>query len=153
MSTDQFKKWKRLQAFVVKHCRSFKWLGVYAFDLDSDITRCMREILHVRVTPNPRWDGKRAETAFLVLDINVIPLTRLVGDKQAEEMRMELRVLHDEQRKLDRESGFLIVISDVSSGMTNSCGMGFLKDTWKDPEMKRMWKLRLILMINAGVVG
>lgn len=143
---------KKLEAFSAKHRPSFATFGIYAFDVNVDITRCMREVIFISVAPNPGWDGKRAETAFLAFQLDVVPL-EFFGERQGEEIRGLMKTFHEEQRRIGNDSGFMVVLSDRSAGVSNACGVGFReRSKLADEQLGRRWKESMMLALNTGKV-
>lgn len=101
--------------------------------------------------PNPQWDKKRPETAFLAFDIAVIPVEHF-GEQVGENLRNQLKDFHDEQRRVGLESGFMVVLCDVSTGLINVCGVGFERDILGDLDDRREWREALMYALNTGKI-
>lgn len=65
---------------------------------------------------------------------------------------MQLKAFHDEQRRVGRESGFMVSFHDASSGVANICGVGFGRDWLDDLVVGREWKEPLMHALNTGRV-
>lgn len=131
-----------------------------------DVTRCLREVLLIRVRPDPKWsesdrapgssggntrNRNKAETAFIAKDVNVVTLESF-GEQIREEMRAQLQAFHEEQRRVGYESGFMAVICDVSTGLTNAFGVGFSREILGELDGRRVWREPLLHALNTGIL-
>lgn len=150
---DEYSDMQKLSVFCAKHRNSLQLSGVYAFNLDTDVDKPMRDVIYIPMIPNPIWNGKSAETAFLATEIRVVPL-EFFGEEE-EKLRGYMRNTINEQRRVGYQSGYTVVLRDVCSGAQNVSGMSIVEGKpWIYPaEMgdSDRWKTDLLFALNAGI--
>ncbi|KAJ7809013.1 hypothetical protein B0H14DRAFT_2163120, partial [Mycena olivaceomarginata] len=107
---------KSLRTFTGKHRPTISEVGVRALGVLGDPTRAEREPLR------PRLDSQRVETVFWVTAASVVPLSYF---PTADEMRGQLTLAADANRRSGMAGALFVVLVDTGSGITNVVPVGF----------------------------
>ncbi|KAH9476565.1 hypothetical protein JR316_0010605 [Psilocybe cubensis] len=139
---------KSLRAFCSKHRPSLAEYGIRSMDLSLDPTRSLRDVVLIKVKSVP--NARRAETSFKAVDAEVVS-TDTFGFAQGEELRGQLKDFHNQQKRIGKLGGIMVMVLDVDTNTSNVCPVGFGKDVLR-LKAGLPWKEPLIRTLNKGIV-
>lgn len=85
----------------------------------------LRDVVLIKVKSAP--NAKRAETSFMAVEAEVVS-TDTFGFGQGEELRSQLKDFQQQQKRIGKLGGIMVLVLDISTNMTNACPVGFGKD-------------------------
>ncbi|KAJ6496069.1 hypothetical protein C8R45DRAFT_802451, partial [Mycena sanguinolenta] len=111
---------KALRAFTGKHRPTLSEAGTRALGVIADPSRAERDVLLVLL--RPRLDSPRVETTFWVTAVSVVPLS---GFPQAEEMRGQLQLASEANKREGVTGALLVMMMDPVNENINVVPVGF----------------------------
>ncbi|KAJ7331049.1 hypothetical protein DFH08DRAFT_882204 [Mycena albidolilacea] len=119
LSTTSINVPKGLRAFSSKHRLTIAEAGVRALGIFGEPTRAERDVLPVLL--RPRLDSPRVETTFWVTATHVAPLANF---PRAEEMREQLKLSSDANRRSGMAGGLFVVLMKIGQRDYDRCAGG-----------------------------
>jgi len=142
-----------LRSFTNKHRPTLAKYSMIALNLVVDRTRCTRDVLLIELYPRP--EAQKTQTSFYVVDANVVPLNaEEFGERSAEDMREQLRIADEEQKREGLWGSLFVVLRCrfPTCTLTNITAVGFGETALSYLRPGLPWKNELKRMLNEGIV-
>ncbi|KAJ7731263.1 hypothetical protein B0H16DRAFT_1893416 [Mycena metata] len=143
---------KTLRSFTSKHRPTIAEGGIRALNVIADPARAERDLL--LITVRPRADSTRAETAYFVTTLSVVPIERFRKGR-TEEMRGQLKQASEDYRRTGLAGALFVVLLDTDAAMSNIAPVGFPKaaaGTFPPLPVGTTWEEWVMKRLNEGIV-